>query len=479
MNATYSPPPSTPPAISLAIPPPLASSPSPVPPPPPAVHSVHYGTFTLINAPPSAPPPLPSTPVFVIDQAAAIWCGISLAILPITCAALCICARYLRRRRILANRASAHGQDPTSIAPPLNTHGNPHPHQPPPMRRPAPQQSQQAMTPAERALADALERERIVALKALPTFHWNSRNQPKSPRKGAVDECVLCIEPFKNGATVRRLPCGHHFHKDCIDKWLIGSQVHMRRACPLCKADPVPNITRKKAAQMLEDPAGGDNYNPAGGAPAAGQGTFPSGAEAAAALAAGGELQSPPRVMQPSPVGSPRPTYVHELNNRLPTTPASAMRAIRNVVSDAAAMGSASMAAAVAFASGGGGSRFQRQRTLIAPLPSSLQLFSTTPGGGPVEGDNGEEDMGGMASPASAEDPAAVRFPGNATTTREDGRRVVRSLVLSEQSAPASAEETPRETDPAAASTNVMPLARHHPSRAAERREVWEEMDES
>ena len=95
-----------------------------------------------------------------------------------------------------------------------------------------------------------------------------------------------------------------------------------------------------------------------------------------------------------------------------------------------------------------------------------------------MEGDNGEEDMGGMASPASAEDPAAVRFPAN-TTTREDGRRVVRSLVLSEQSAPASAEETPRETDPAAASTNVMPLARHHPSRAAERREVWEEMDES
>jgi len=48
---------------------------------------------------------------------------------------------------------------------------------------------------------------------------------------GQECECAICINDFKNGDTVRRLPiCGHTFHRSCIDLWLL------RRAdCPLCK----------------------------------------------------------------------------------------------------------------------------------------------------------------------------------------------------------------------------------------------------
>lgn len=42
--------------------------------------------------------------------------------------------------------------------------------------------------------------------------------------------CAVCLSEFDNGQLLRRLPCGHHFHQHCIDKWLARSKV-----CPLCK----------------------------------------------------------------------------------------------------------------------------------------------------------------------------------------------------------------------------------------------------
>jgi hypothetical protein len=57
-----------------------------------------------------------------------------------------------------------------------------------------------------------------------------SAEMPEHP--GAVDEeCPICLNVLKSGDTVRQLgPCGHTFHRSCIDLWLL------RRAdCPLCK----------------------------------------------------------------------------------------------------------------------------------------------------------------------------------------------------------------------------------------------------
>lgn len=48
----------------------------------------------------------------------------------------------------------------------------------------------------------------------------------------AEDKCVICQYEFKNNERVRKLPCGHIFHKECVDEWLLKD-----KACPCCKKE--------------------------------------------------------------------------------------------------------------------------------------------------------------------------------------------------------------------------------------------------
>ncbi|KAI3803032.1 hypothetical protein L1987_31180 [Smallanthus sonchifolius] len=50
---------------------------------------------------------------------------------------------------------------------------------------------------------------------------WKSSDQ---------DECVVCLEKFKVGERLDRLPCAHRFHSMCLAPWL-ESHVH----CPCCR----------------------------------------------------------------------------------------------------------------------------------------------------------------------------------------------------------------------------------------------------
>ncbi|XP_027352683.1 E3 ubiquitin-protein ligase At1g63170-like [Abrus precatorius] len=43
-------------------------------------------------------------------------------------------------------------------------------------------------------------------------------------------ECCICLSAYDDGAELRELPCNHHFHCTCIDKWLLINAI-----CPLCK----------------------------------------------------------------------------------------------------------------------------------------------------------------------------------------------------------------------------------------------------
>ncbi|XP_078174095.1 E3 ubiquitin-protein ligase At4g11680-like isoform X2 [Carex rostrata] len=43
-------------------------------------------------------------------------------------------------------------------------------------------------------------------------------------------ECCICLSQYDDGMELRELPCTHHFHCACIDKWL-----HINATCPLCK----------------------------------------------------------------------------------------------------------------------------------------------------------------------------------------------------------------------------------------------------
>jgi hypothetical protein len=43
-------------------------------------------------------------------------------------------------------------------------------------------------------------------------------------------ECCICLSAYDDGSELRELPCNHHFHCTCIDKWLF-----INATCPLCK----------------------------------------------------------------------------------------------------------------------------------------------------------------------------------------------------------------------------------------------------
>jgi hypothetical protein len=50
--------------------------------------------------------------------------------------------------------------------------------------------------------------------------------------------CALCIDDYEKGDIIRELKCGHLFHADCVDEWLL----QVRRSCPVCNRDAF-NIT--------------------------------------------------------------------------------------------------------------------------------------------------------------------------------------------------------------------------------------------
>ncbi|XP_044471384.1 RING-H2 finger protein ATL56-like [Mangifera indica] len=63
-------------------------------------------------------------------------------------------------------------------------------------------------------------------LEKLPQFRFSKRSEVESD-----GECVVCLEGFKQDQWCRALvKCGHVFHKNCVDTWLVKVA-----ACPTCR----------------------------------------------------------------------------------------------------------------------------------------------------------------------------------------------------------------------------------------------------
>ncbi|XP_028976725.2 E3 ubiquitin-protein ligase RNF43 [Esox lucius] len=64
--------------------------------------------------------------------------------------------------------------------------------------------------------------------------------------------CAICLEEFLDGQELRIISCGHEFHKECVDPWLL-----QHRTCPLCMrnimgADLSPQAQRSRTQQNPE-----------------------------------------------------------------------------------------------------------------------------------------------------------------------------------------------------------------------------------
>mmetsp|Transcript_9032 Transcript_9032/g.14650 ORF Transcript_9032/g.14650 Transcript_9032/m.14650 type:complete len:135 (-) Transcript_9032:143-547(-) len=66
-------------------------------------------------------------------------------------------------------------------------------------------------------------------ISVLPTNVITERKDAK------VQNCCICLEDQVVGQLVRRLPCMHAFHRECIDRWL-----QEKSSCPICKKSARP-----------------------------------------------------------------------------------------------------------------------------------------------------------------------------------------------------------------------------------------------
>jgi len=66
-----------------------------------------------------------------------------------------------------------------------------------------------------------------------PCWHVTLEPLPSTSPRLVDQRCSICLESFKPGERVRKLPCKHIFHAHCIDEWLTQSS-------ELCPEDGLP-----------------------------------------------------------------------------------------------------------------------------------------------------------------------------------------------------------------------------------------------
>ncbi|XP_008216235.1 uncharacterized protein LOC100678661 isoform X2 [Nasonia vitripennis] len=62
--------------------------------------------------------------------------------------------------------------------------------------------------------------------------HTYKRVKDVENKEDTIEKCTICLSEFEENENVRRLPCMHLFHIDCVDQWLSTNS-----CCPICRVD--------------------------------------------------------------------------------------------------------------------------------------------------------------------------------------------------------------------------------------------------
>ncbi|XP_067949813.1 E3 ubiquitin-protein ligase Arkadia-like [Watersipora subatra] len=63
-------------------------------------------------------------------------------------------------------------------------------------------------------------------------YRYSQSVASESDQCSSNEKCTICISEYKTSEHVRRLPCLHLFHRDCVDRWL-----NSNKRCPMCRVD--------------------------------------------------------------------------------------------------------------------------------------------------------------------------------------------------------------------------------------------------
>nr|XP_014098205.1 uncharacterized protein LOC106623257 isoform X2 [Bactrocera oleae]XP_036229497.1 uncharacterized protein LOC106623257 isoform X2 [Bactrocera oleae]XP_036229498.1 uncharacterized protein LOC106623257 isoform X2 [Bactrocera oleae] len=77
----------------------------------------------------------------------------------------------------------------------------------------------------------------IIERNTLP--HKYKRIRRPSESDEDAEKCAICLSLFEIENDVRRLPCMHLFHTDCVDQWLVTN-----KHCPICRVDIETHLTK-------------------------------------------------------------------------------------------------------------------------------------------------------------------------------------------------------------------------------------------
>jgi E3 ubiquitin-protein ligase synoviolin len=106
------------------------------------------------------------------------------------------------------------------------------------------------------ALRSIWDSVRAIMDKFLTFWKWHSLRRLISDRLPAPDDtelgpeslCVICRAALSQEDS-RKLPCGHLYHIDCLDRWLSKN-----KACPFCQKDISRLLTEAVSTQQQQQP---------------------------------------------------------------------------------------------------------------------------------------------------------------------------------------------------------------------------------